>query len=45
MQITIRNRFLLRLLGFHPSGNGPMVVGLSVRDWLWVVGRRLGLIK
>jgi len=42
MQVTIRNQRLLRTLGFTPSGDPTKgFVGLSVRSWLEVIGRRI----
>lgn len=38
--ITIRNPRLLRLLGFTPISDQP-IVGMSWRLWLGVIGRQL----
>lgn len=42
MQITIRNRRVLRWLGFDARDNTqPLTVGLSLRNWGQVLWRRL----
>lgn len=44
MRITIRNRRVLRWLGFDARGNTqPLTVGLSLRNWFQVLRRRITL--
>ena len=42
MRITIRNRRVLRWLGFDARGNTqPLTVGLSLQNWAHVLWRRV----
>lgn len=39
--LTIRNKAVLRLLGYHPFNDCPAYVGHSLRLWLQIVAWRL----